>query len=60
MRCDQRLLSGGLALTGEVRGNIYSSGASDTFPYKSGVMVLLGIEFRGSQGKKEESVEPLR
>lgn len=47
-------LSGSFALTGELRGNFYSNGPSETFPYKSGMMMLVGIEYRGFPEEKEK------
>ena len=50
-------LSSRVLLSGQVRGNIYTSSEDDSFPYKSGVVLLAGLEFRLPAGDGTNPVE---
>jgi hypothetical protein len=50
-------VSGAVQLWGQVRGNLHNSEAGESFPYKSGIVAMAGVEFRISAGPKDEPVQ---
>lgn len=49
----------GLALSAEVRANLHVSNASDTYPYKSGLAFMVGVEWRTEPGPGDPVREPV-